>query len=86
MALRGNDCTYLQFRYLLQRPLEIQRWPMDMSGSNIPNARGVYGTLGVPAAPNIPGGRTNAVSWTDNSGNFWLFGGQGWMRTGGVRI
>ncbi len=48
-----------------------------VSGSNIPNARGVYGTLGVPAAPNIPGGRSNAVSWTDSSGNFWLFGGVG---------
>ena len=36
---------------------------------------GVYGTLGVPALGNIPGGRSDAVSWTDNSGNFWLFGG-----------
>jgi N-acetylneuraminic acid mutarotase len=38
---------------------------------------GVYETLGVPAAGNIPGGRDSAVSWTDSSGNFWLFGGQG---------
>jgi len=38
---------------------------------------GVYGTLGVFAAGNIPGGRTNAASWIDNSGNFWLFGGVG---------
>ena len=36
---------------------------------------GVYGTLGVPAAGNIPGGRELTVSWTDSSGNFWLFGG-----------
>jgi N-acetylneuraminic acid mutarotase len=38
---------------------------------------GVYGTLGVPAAANIPGGRGNSVSWTDKSGNAWLFGGAG---------
>jgi N-acetylneuraminic acid mutarotase len=36
---------------------------------------GVYGTLGVPAAGNIPGARNLAASWTDKSGNFWLFGG-----------
>ena len=38
---------------------------------------GVYGTLGIPAATNIPGGRQSAASWTDNSGNLWLFGGLG---------
>ncbi|MGA9071952.1 MAG: kelch repeat-containing protein [Terracidiphilus sp.] len=38
---------------------------------------GVYGTLGVPAAANIPGGRANLVSWTDNNGKLWLFGGYG---------
>ena len=38
---------------------------------------GVYGTLGKPAAGNTPGGRNNASRWTDNSGNFWLFGGGG---------
>ncbi len=38
---------------------------------------GVYGTLGVPAPGNTPGGRSGAIGWTDYSGNFWLFGGQG---------
>ena len=36
---------------------------------------GVYGTLGVPAAGNNPGSRTNQNTWTDKAGNFWLFGG-----------
>jgi len=36
---------------------------------------GVYGTLGVPAAGNNPGSRTNQNAWTDKAGNFWLFGG-----------
>ena len=55
-----------------------------MSGSNtvVPNGSpsgvtGVYGTLGVAAAGNVPGGRYGPVSWIDSSGNPWLFGGQG---------
>jgi N-acetylneuraminic acid mutarotase len=38
---------------------------------------GLYGTLGTPSAGNIPGGRSQAASWTDSNGNFWLFGGTG---------
>jgi N-acetylneuraminic acid mutarotase len=52
-----------------------------MGGSNTIGSTGgrpgVYGTLGVFAAANIPGSRFDAVSWTDSSGNFWLFGGFG---------
>jgi N-acetylneuraminic acid mutarotase len=48
-----------------------------MSGSNSGFPSGVYGTQGVPAAGNVPGGRLNAVSWTDASGDLWLFGGSG---------
>ena len=36
---------------------------------------GVYGTLGVPAAGNIPTGRQFPIGWVDGAGNFWLFGG-----------
>jgi N-acetylneuraminic acid mutarotase len=38
---------------------------------------GVYGTLGEPAAGNIPGGRSDAVTWTDKKGHLWLYGGRG---------
>ena len=38
---------------------------------------GVYGTIGTPAADNIPGGRQDATTWVDSSGNLWLFGGYG---------
>jgi len=48
-----------------------------ISGSNVGNANGVYGTLGVASANNVPGARESAVSWTDTSGNLWLFGGSG---------
>jgi N-acetylneuraminic acid mutarotase len=52
-----------------------------MSGSDTVPAGGinpgVYGTLGIAAATNVPGGRSASVSWTDGSGNLWLFGGAG---------
>ncbi len=48
-----------------------------MSGSNAYNQFGVYGTLGVPSPSNVPGARGAAVTWTDKSGNLWLFGGEG---------
>jgi N-acetylneuraminic acid mutarotase len=51
-----------------------------MSGSNLANQAGIYGTMGVPSASNVPGARWSAVSWTDTSGNLWLFGG---LRIGG---
>ncbi len=38
---------------------------------------GVYGTLGTPAAGNLPGGRYGSADWTNSSGNVWLFGGEG---------
>ena len=48
-----------------------------MGGSNVVYKAGVYGTLGVPAAGNVPGSRDSATSWEDASGHFWLFGGGG---------
>jgi len=48
-----------------------------VGGSNLVNQAGVYGTQGTAAAGNVPGARSGAVSLTDASGNFWLFGGQG---------
>ncbi len=55
-----------------------QQWTW-VSGANtgygfeVPS--GVYGTLGVAAATNVPPARTGAASWTDNAGNLWMFGG-----------
>ena len=46
-----------------------------ISGSNLRNRAGTYGTKGVPAAANVPGARDDSISWTDSSDNLWLFGG-----------
>jgi N-acetylneuraminic acid mutarotase len=46
-----------------------------VAGSDVVNQPGVYGTLGSPAAANVPSARREAVGWTDSSGSLWLFGG-----------
>ncbi len=57
-------------------PLTNQ-WAWMGGGDAITAATGVYGTLGTPAPGNMPGSRFGGSSWTDGSGNFWLFGGYG---------
>jgi N-acetylneuraminic acid mutarotase len=55
-----------------------------VSGGNVADAAGVYGTLGAAAAGNVPGARYAASSWIDATGNLWLLGGYGYDSTGGV--
>ncbi|MEO7309088.1 MAG: hypothetical protein ABIX01_01725 [Chitinophagaceae bacterium] len=57
---------------------ENSQWTlMKGSRSNMPIPLGQYGVQGVAATTNTPGGRENSVSWKDNAGNLWLFGGGG---------
>ena len=53
-----------------------------MGGSSTANQAGIYGTLGQPAAANVPGARSQAVTVTDKYGNLWLFGGDGYDSAG----
>jgi hypothetical protein len=70
------------FDDLWQFNTKTQQWTwMSGSGINTADTSGGYGTLGVPAAGNVPGARTGAVSWIDPSGNLWLFGGWGYDST-----
>ena len=58
-----------------------------MGGSSSPNQTGTYGTKGTAAPGNVPGGRYDAVSWTDSTnGNLWLFGGRGYPASVGISI
>ncbi len=65
---------------------DLWRWDGSnwtwMSGSDVINQNGVYGTKGTPDSANYPGSRRYAVSWTDISGNLWLFGGFGFAESG----
>jgi gliding motility-associated-like protein len=47
-----------------------------MGGEKTSNTQGQYGIFGLPIFQ-FPGARENAVAWTDDQGNFWLFGGAG---------
>jgi N-acetylneuraminic acid mutarotase len=57
-----------------------------VSGSMSAYQPGVYGTLGVSSGSNVPGSRQTAVTWTDSSGNFWLFGGNGIDSSNGMGL
>lgn len=52
------------------------------AGSNMVDPGGSWGTIGVAAPTNIPGGRAAGGTWKDASGAFWLFGGAGWDSNG----
>lgn len=64
-------------------PAAVNEWTW-MSGSDAVNAVGVYGTLGVASANNVPGARSGSVSWTDANGNLWLFGGNWYSYSSGA--
>ena len=49
-----------------------------LSGSDRVNQIGSYGTMGIPDPSNVPGARTDAVTWTGAGGDLWLYGGHGY--------
>lgn len=53
-----------------------------VGGTKLADQNGVYGTMGVASASNIPGGRSGAVVWKGSSNKVYLFGGQGHFATG----
>lgn len=52
-----------------------------MKGSTGHTQVGIYGTINIENAANTPGSRAYANTWTDASGNLWLFGGFGYGNT-----
>jgi len=52
------------------------------AGADIINQPGIYETQRAPAPDNTPGGREGALSWIDNAGTPWIFGGSGYDGTG----
>jgi len=75
----GNDSTkytnYLNDLWKYDTGTGQWTWVDGPSTANPPVA--FYGTQGVSAANDMPGPRQGASSWTDSSGNLWLFGGYG---------
>ncbi len=60
---------------------ELWKWDSTywefVKGDYAAKQPGKYGTKGVASPGNIPSSRTGSVSWTDSSGNGWVFGGNG---------
>jgi N-acetylneuraminic acid mutarotase len=48
-----------------------------MTGTNLINQPGIYGTLGAPSGTYTPGGRQWTTYWKSPTGDFYLFGGRG---------
>lgn len=46
-----------------------------VSGSNLADPTGNYGTQGVASASNAPAAKSSGVGWVDKAGNFWAMGG-----------
>ena len=61
----------------------IGQW-VWVTGSNKIDQNGSYGSQGIPKASNSPGARSHAVSWKDENGIFWLFGGFGYNNIGSI--
>src|SRR3984957_14008050 len=55
-----------------------------VSGANVENATGFYGTEGSAGAGNVSGARNSMSPWIDSSGNMWLFGGYGYDSNGNL--
>ena len=70
----GEGPNGVYFNDLWSYEPDTSEWTW-MSGANTINQTGSYGTKGVPAADNVPGGRAASISWKDSNGNIWLFGG-----------
>jgi N-acetylneuraminic acid mutarotase len=79
----GNKLNAISFNFTTGATpaTPVATW---ISGSNSVNALGVYGTKGQSNASNQPGARSNSISWIDNSGDLWLFGGRGYGSSSGL--
>lgn len=75
----ASNSIYLNDLWMFNTTTNEWTW---MGGSSTGNVAGVYGTKGVAATSNFPGGRESAVGMTDPNGNLWLFGGYAYDSTG----
>ncbi|WP_317897909.1 LamG-like jellyroll fold domain-containing protein [Aurantibacillus circumpalustris] len=80
-----NKAIILSVMLICSLSSSAQEWTW-IKGSNTYGAFGVYGILGTPAVSNIPGARESGATWTDNSGNLWLLGGNGMSSAANGRL
>jgi len=71
--LFGGGSTGSNYGDLWKYDIANNEWTW-MSGSSAVNPPSVYGTKGVPAPTNQPGGRWTYDHWIDNNDNLWVTG------------
>jgi N-acetylneuraminic acid mutarotase len=71
-SLSGSSSE--QFNDVWKFNVSSAQWVWE-AGPSAANNPGSYGAQGVAASGNLPPARTDAITWTDSSGVFWLFGG-----------
>ena len=75
--LGGRDANNFNLSDMWMYNIATNEWAW-MKGSSTVNLQGTYGTQGVSASTNLPGGRSETTAtWTDTNNNLWLFGGYG---------
>jgi hypothetical protein len=73
-----NGGALARFDDLWQFDPSTAEWTW-IKGSTTNSTKRVSGTQGISSPANTPGCRIGAVLWCDNSGNLWLFGGEGYI-------
>ncbi len=71
-----GQCACIMYDDLWRYNMGSNQWTL-IKADNSGNQAGIYGSMGVPDAANKPGSRFGQFSWSDASGNFWLYGGDG---------
>lgn len=61
------------------------RWTWVQGPGGTSDLQPVYGTRLTPSINNTPGERSESCSWTDTSGNLWLYGGISYKEPGGAQ-
>lgn len=69
-----NDVGWLNDLWFYDPQEKVYTW---VAGSTGLNASGIYGQKGQSSTAHIPSARSSSAYWSDNEGNFYLFGGYG---------
>lgn len=86
--LFGGDAMVNQATYTLGRLSDLWRYNPTtnewtwMKGSATLDLNGTYGVLNTASSSNLPGARYAPATWTDASGDLWMFGGRGFAASG----
>lgn len=67
-----NNIGWLNDLWFYDPESNVYTW---MGGSSEIDASGVYGIKGEASSSHVPGARSSSSYWSDEEGNFWLFGG-----------